>query len=422
MNRINQAERPDGHFFYYYKKAEFGFDRVAMVLVRLNVLSVVLPYTMNTDYLFYYFAPLVSWWYIVIYVTMALGSKYNTKPAFMLAKLFAAAAAMTVFMHYTSVMADIFWFLNKVFRIQWSAREWSFRVTLDLYVVWAGMLSAYAYIKAKEHGIPDRPWFANVRNASIGASLLAVIWYFYFELQFNKFKYNEYHAMVSIVPIAGFIILRNATSYLRSISSGVFCFIGQCSLETFILQFHAWLAADTKAVLLVIPATRYRPLNLVVSTICFIWLSHRVAGATNDITEYLVGKKRASPAGLPPPATASASASAPSTSDVVRDVVEGSKEGTEGGVPESVPLMGEDKEGLTPPSDMRRRPSWPSVSLFMAVMSLLIHSGWQRLRRRFRVGRQRGMSIAGRGRIRRCYLWCRTWVHWPSGIRRSSSE
>jgi len=199
-------------------------------------------------------------------------------------------AFVTYFMSEPWLLQTLFDFLKRACAIRWSAREWGFRVGLDLWIVYFGMLTAIAVLKIHEHRLTDHPqWPLAVKIATI-ASGVVMVWFFVFELwQESKFTYNGWHPYISFLPVASFAVLRNANPILRSASSRAFAFIGTCSLETFIIQYHFWLAADTKGVLLVIPGTRWRPVNFVITSVMFVYVSHRVAHATGEITAWICG-------------------------------------------------------------------------------------------------------------------------------------
>lgn len=254
-------------------------------MVRLNLLTLTLAYTMNTDYISYYFAPLVSMWFIVIYATMAIGSQHNDNATFLVFKLLLSAGLITWFMNEAWPIQTAFDVLSQICGIHWSAREWAFRVNLDLWIVYVGIFAALAVIKIREHRLTDHPYWPTVVKAAICTSVAVMVWFFAFELsQQSKFTYNLWHPYISFLPVLAFAVLRNANSILRSGSSRFFAFIGKCSLETFILQYHIWMAGDSKGILLVIPGTQWRPINFIIATTMFIYLSDRVAQATGDIT------------------------------------------------------------------------------------------------------------------------------------------
>lgn len=250
---------------------------------------------MDVSYLSYYFAPLVSMWYLIVYGTMAIGSQYNDRIIFLLSKILISMGIVTWLMTETWILEAVFAFLERIFSIHWSAREWTFRVTLDLWIVYFGMLLAIAAIKIQAHRLTDHHLWPMAVKVAVGTSIFIILWFFGFELmQENKFTYNTWHPYISFLPIAAFVTLRNASSSLRSCSSRAFSFIGRCSLETFIIQFHLWLAGDSKGILLLLPGTRWRPINFVISTIIFIYISDHVSRATGELTTWICGSKETS--------------------------------------------------------------------------------------------------------------------------------
>ncbi|KAF8971412.1 10 TM acyl transferase domain found in Cas1p-domain-containing protein [Flammula alnicola] len=290
-----------GHTTFYLRKADYGFLRIAQVLIRLNLFTILLAFTMNTDYISYYFTPLVSMWYLVVYLTMGIGARFNDRTPIVIVKILLSAGLMTWFMNESWLLEALFDALHRFCAIHWSSREWAFRVNLDIWMVYVGMLTSIAVIKIREHRLTDHPRWPIIIKLSIALSALAMVWFFAFELfQESKFTYNKWHPYISFLPVLAFAILRNSNALLRSAYSEAFAFVGKCSLETFIIQYHFWLAGDSKGVLLVVLGTRWRPVNFLITTTMFFYLCDRVAYATGDITMTICATRTR---GLPPPVT-----------------------------------------------------------------------------------------------------------------------
>lgn len=61
-----------------------------------------------------------------------------------------------------------------------------------------------------------------------------------------------------------------------------------CLPQLFICQYHIWLAADTKGILVLIPGNP--SLNILVSTFIFVCVAHEISLITNDLAQVIIPK------------------------------------------------------------------------------------------------------------------------------------
>ncbi|KAM0201443.1 hypothetical protein ACHAPA_011108 [Fusarium lateritium] len=278
-----------GHTLYFIKKRDFSFNRVAAVLLRLNLLSCMLAYFMDTNYMFYYFSPLVSFWFLVVYATMAISSHHNGDPQILLAKICISCFVVSATFLKTPFTKWMFSLLKILFNIQWSGHEWQYRVTLDMFIVYVGMITAVVNQEMKKTAI-----HLGLRIIIAVGGIFAVGYYFNATSQMTMRDYRMWHPLFSFVPILAFIALRNVSAPVRNYHSKAMAWLGRCSLETYILQFHLLLAADTNGVLIVdgffgdgtFTGDRWRTLAIIVPI--FLWTSDSVAKSTAHIVNMIM--------------------------------------------------------------------------------------------------------------------------------------
>ncbi|KAF5589330.1 o-acetyltransferase CAS1 [Fusarium pseudoanthophilum] len=277
-----------GQTLYFLNKNDFSFNRVAATLLRLNMLSCCLAYFMDTDYMFYYFPSLLSFWFLVVYATMAIRPRYNGDLQVMLAKICMSCLILSVIFMGPSLTRWVFEILSTVFKIQWSYKEWHRRVTLDMLIVYVGMLTAVVNRHLK------KPVHLGLRVALALACFFATTHYFYATSGLRMAAYSKWHPYVSLVPVVGFVAMRNVSGPVRNYHSKAMAWLGRCSLEIYILQFHILLAADTEGVLVVdglfgdgsLMGDRWRTLVIILPI--FLWISHSVAGSTGYIVKTIM--------------------------------------------------------------------------------------------------------------------------------------
>ncbi|KAL8943893.1 MAG: hypothetical protein Q9216_000787 [Gyalolechia sp. 2 TL-2023] len=263
-----------GHTVFFLRKQDYSFKRSASVLVRLNILCCLLPYVMGTDYLFYYFAPLVSFWYMVVYVTMRIYHLCNVSLPFLLGKIAISAAIMTVSIKCPIVFEKTFLLIGYIFGTTWDVKEWRFRLQLDGYIVYVGMLAAILYIKVLEmlnaQRFPPQDRSSFVRRHWTNIRLFSIL-------------------LALMVLPSFWIFSRRFTDNLTQ----------QQQILPHLLLFHIWLAADTKGLLSLGVFGREpthidaRHQDLIILTMVFLYLSWSTSDATALIANWIIDPKGA---------------------------------------------------------------------------------------------------------------------------------
>ncbi|XP_018325251.1 N-acetylneuraminate 9-O-acetyltransferase [Agrilus planipennis] len=290
-------------FYYVWQTNVVGMVGFFKTLFELNFITVTLCLCMNRPYQFYNFVPLVSFWYMMVYLFLALPPVITAQSTennpiqylYLVIKFLIFFAVITILF-----MSEVFF--EKIFVTRpWKAlfvtidddiHEWWSRWKLDRYSSLYGMVFATLYVLAQRYWFFDDNNHNNLFSPGIAltttlAAMMGVGSYIMFTfLCNNEFDCSEIHSYVVFIPIVGYVILRNISGMLRTRYSSFFAWFGEIYLELYVSQYHIWLAADTHGVLVLIPG--YPMLNIMITSFIYVCASHEVHRLTKILLPYAV--------------------------------------------------------------------------------------------------------------------------------------
>ncbi|KAK6067298.1 Cas1p-like protein [Seiridium cupressi] len=265
-----------GHTTYLLRTEDYSLRRVAAVIFRLNFLSAILPYMMATDYNFYYFAPLITFWYLVVFLTLGVYRRYNQDPVLLLVKIVVAVIVTSCLILVPQPLQLLSTICRTVFHMHWDSTEIRFRLTVDRYIVFFGMITAsiadrMRILRARQsitswqqrqtNPVLGRPSLLDPASSVLEfpdaltkpikplACAFSALFILFFTVVtqtqlHDKWQYNVGHPYMSWIPVLSFLVLRNSHRRLRNSYMAIPAALGKISLETYILQYHLWLGGD----------------------------------------------------------------------------------------------------------------------------------------------------------------------------------
>jgi hypothetical protein len=335
-----------GNFLSLSKKAP-TFHKFCIAFVRINAFSALLMCVTRQSWMLYYICPLHTFWTAFVYIFFAVWPAANSDPKLRVAKLMFFLLALVFLYEIPSVTRLFYIPFFPLLAYKGAGDEWIFRSRLDAYVPWIGMLLAAFQPQVQDFvcalskksclasALPSESkvgmttenvdattvdtesgqllstsssddtqlnntffTFTSVISVYINKFPL-ILWGFlvvlslvhtFVILPLPKTDYNETHRFTSFVPIISFLLLRNATSDLRKTTIAPLQFIGNMSLESYLLQFHVWLANNAKDIVVFFP--NFRLVSFVIQTTIFLTLAYTAAAATSGVLKVMTANAR----------------------------------------------------------------------------------------------------------------------------------
>ncbi|KAL1129008.1 hypothetical protein AAG570_013540 [Ranatra chinensis] len=292
-----------GHFYYLWHRNDAGIVRFFQVIFRLNFLPILLCLCMNRPYQFYAFAPLISFWFLLVYLVLIAppritAASVEANPLNYLYLVLKLVGLFTIII--ILYMSEVFF--EKVFVTRpWKAlfvttdddiHDWWLRWKLNRYSMCYGVVFGLALVSGQRFGLVDDSNHSNLFSPrlALAATFISLLGLgaaaTYALLCPNTLECEEVHSYSAFVPIVSYIVLRNVSGMLRTRYSSLFAWFGKISLELCFCQYHIWLAADSHGVLVFVPG--YPVLNALITSFIFVCAAHEIRQVTTILMPYAV--------------------------------------------------------------------------------------------------------------------------------------